>query len=193
MCSAWKAKAGEFASVRSGKQTQFDPLGRCREHSKVGAIRVLVPVGLQWERATMSPLADVIGRLPGWELVREQSPSAATAHHVEDRVQDLAERVQPRSADCLGQREERVQASEFSVSEVGQVRSPGGSDTGHPTGKTDPRPGFQTVFSPACCPWACRTPYIYEPCWRPHRGSRRVRHHPRPTGLRFRAEPELTW
>jgi len=95
-------------------------------------------------RAVQAPEPEVVvGRLPGWELVREQSPSAATAHHVEDRVQDLAERVQPRSPDCLGRWEERVQASEFSVSEVGQVRSPRGQTPAILPGKPTHVPVFR--------------------------------------------------
>jgi hypothetical protein len=44
--------------------------------------------------AVQSPETEVvIGRLPGWELVREQSPSAATPHNIEDGVQDLANGV----------------------------------------------------------------------------------------------------
>jgi len=66
----------------------------------------------------------VIGSLPRRELVWEQPPGAATPYHVEDGIQDLAARMQSRSAKTLGRRQERVQASKLSVREVGQVGSP---------------------------------------------------------------------
>jgi hypothetical protein len=46
----------------------------------------------------------VIRSLPRWELMREQPPCAATAHDIENGVQDLADRVQARSAKSLGRR-----------------------------------------------------------------------------------------
>ena len=76
-------------------------------------------------RAVQPPQTEVvIGRLPRRELVREQSPCASTPHDVKDCVQDFAERVQPRSTNTLGRREQRVQASELIVCQVGQVGSP---------------------------------------------------------------------
>src|SRR5579864_1143094 len=65
-------------------------------------------------RAVHAPQTEIVIRgLPGWELVRQQPPRATTSNDVEDCVQDLANRMQPRSADGLGRREQRVQASEF--------------------------------------------------------------------------------
>jgi hypothetical protein len=92
--------------------------------------------------------------------VREQSPSAATAHHVEDCVQDLAERVQPRSANCLGRREERVQASEFSVSEVGQVRSPWGQTPAILPGKPTCFPVFRQFLAQVPLPTPSESPLV---------------------------------
>jgi len=78
-------------------------------------------------RAVHAPQPEiVISGLPGWEFVREQPPGTAAPHDVEDGVQDLADRVKPRSADGLGRRKQRVETSEFSVRQVGQIGSPRG-------------------------------------------------------------------
>jgi hypothetical protein len=78
-------------------------------------------------RAIQTPQSEVvIGGLPGWELMRQQPPSTARPHHVEDGVQDLANGVKPRSAQKLWRRKKRVNTSKFSVRQVGQVRSPKG-------------------------------------------------------------------
>ena len=95
----------------------------------------------------------VIHGLPGRELMREQPPRATTPH-VEDGIQDFADRMEPRSAERFGWREQRVETSEFGVRQVGQIGVAAGSDTGHPTGKTDPCPGFQTVFSRVSSCWS---------------------------------------
>jgi hypothetical protein len=61
----------------------------------------------------------VVGGLPGWELVRQQPPGTATSDDVEDGVQDLAHRMKPWSADTLGRRQERIQAGELSICQIG--------------------------------------------------------------------------
>jgi hypothetical protein len=58
--------------------------------------------------------------------VWKQPPGTATPYHVENGVQDLTDRVQAGSPNTLGWRQERVQASEFSIGQVGQIRSPQG-------------------------------------------------------------------
>jgi hypothetical protein len=68
----------------------------------------------------------VIGRLPCWELVREQAPDAASPYHIVNGIQDLANRVQSRSANSPRWRQERVQTSELGVRQVGQVGLPQG-------------------------------------------------------------------
>src|SRR5215212_1215813 len=39
----------------------------------------------------------MVDGLPGREVVREQTPGTAATHHVEDRVEDLAQGVQARA------------------------------------------------------------------------------------------------
>src|SRR5215210_3615194 len=46
----------------------------------------------------------VVDGLPRREVVREQAPGAAAAHHVEDGVEDLAQRMEPGTAGCSGNR-----------------------------------------------------------------------------------------
>jgi len=75
--------------------------------------------------AVQPPQAEiVIDGWPGRELVWQQPPSAATSNNVEDGVQDLAEGVKARSPDAVRWRQQRVQASELSVRQIGQVRTP---------------------------------------------------------------------
>ena len=61
----------------------------------------------------------VVGGLPGWELVRQQPPCAATSNDVEDGVQDLTHRMKSGAADTLGRRQERIQAGELSICQIG--------------------------------------------------------------------------
>jgi hypothetical protein len=46
----------------------------------------------------------VVGGLPGRKLMRQQPPGTATPNDVEDGVQDLSDRMQPRSPEGLGRR-----------------------------------------------------------------------------------------
>src|SRR5258707_5124439 len=68
----------------------------------------------------------VVSGLPGRKLVRQQPPGATSSHDVEDGVQDLAQRMKPRTADTPERRQERIQASELCVRQIGQVWSPRG-------------------------------------------------------------------
>ena len=71
-------------------------------------------------RSVHTPQAKVvIGGLPGWELVRQQPPRAATSNDVEDGVQDLTHRMKSGAADTLGRRQERIQAGELSICQIG--------------------------------------------------------------------------
>ena len=78
-------------------------------------------------RSVHTPEAKVvIGGLPGWELVRQQPPRAATSNDVEDGVQDLTHWMKPGTADTPGRRQERIQAGELSIRQIGWVGSPQG-------------------------------------------------------------------
>ncbi len=78
-------------------------------------------------RAVQTPQSKVVvGGLPGRKLVRQQPPGAATSHDVEDGVQDLAQRMKPWSADTRARRQERIQAGELRVRQIGKVGSPRG-------------------------------------------------------------------
>jgi len=88
----------------------------------------------------------VVGGLPGWELVREQPPGTAAPHYVENGIQDFADRMESRPANTLGRGQKRVKPRELSIRQVGQVGSPRSQTPAIVPRKTDPRPGFQTVF-----------------------------------------------
>jgi len=78
-------------------------------------------------RAVQTPQAKVVvGGLPGRDLVRQQPPRATTSDDVEDRIHDLARRVQPWSTNTLGRRQKRIQTGELSIGQIGQVRPPRG-------------------------------------------------------------------
>jgi hypothetical protein len=78
-------------------------------------------------RAVHTPQTEVVaGRLPGWEFVREQAPGTATPNDIVDSVQDRANGMQSGSAGRLGWRQQRVEVSEFSIRQVGQIRLPQG-------------------------------------------------------------------
>ena len=66
----------------------------------------------------------VIGGLPGWELVREQPPGAATPNDIEDRVQDLADGMEARPSNTPRRRQVGLETIELAVREVSQVRTP---------------------------------------------------------------------
>ena len=104
-----------------------DPSTRLRVTPDGGA-ELLPQDGVQvFPSAVQAPQPEiVIGGLPGCELVGQQSPGTATPNNIEDGVQDLADGVQAGSAEPLGWRQKRLEASELGVREVGQVWSPRG-------------------------------------------------------------------
>src|SRR5829696_5405461 len=63
----------------------------------------------------------VMDGLPGREVVGQKSPGTATTDDVEDSVEDLAERVHPRSPGGFWDGEMRFYTSPFGVGEVGVV------------------------------------------------------------------------
>jgi hypothetical protein len=70
--------------------------------------------------AVYTPEPKVVVRgLPGWELVRQQPPGTATSDDVEDGVQDLTLRMKPGTADTPGRRQERIQAGELGICQIG--------------------------------------------------------------------------
>jgi hypothetical protein len=89
----------------------------------------------------------VIGGLPRWELVWEEAPGTATSDNIEDGIQYLADRVQARSPDALGWRQERVQASELGVRQVAQIRSPRGQTPAILPGKPTQVPVFRQFLA----------------------------------------------
>ena len=67
----------------------------------------------------------VIGGLPGREFMRQQPSGAATPNDVEDRMRDLAHRMQPWSANALRRRQQRIQPPKLSVREDRSGGAPG--------------------------------------------------------------------
>src|SRR5215212_11888159 len=63
----------------------------------------------------------VVDALPGWVLVREQSPGTAAADEVENGVEDLAGAMQPGSSGGFGNGQVRFEAAPFGVLEVALV------------------------------------------------------------------------
>jgi hypothetical protein len=61
----------------------------------------------------------VVDGLPGREVVRQQSPGAAAADHIEDGVEDLAQRIDPRTSVGFGSGKVGFQAAPFGIGEVG--------------------------------------------------------------------------
>lgn len=78
-------------------------------------------------RAVHAPQTEiVICGLPGWELVRQQSPGTAASHDIENRVQDLADRVESWTAQGFGWWQKGIKTSKLSISKVGKVGAPWG-------------------------------------------------------------------
>jgi hypothetical protein len=86
-------------------------------------------------------------RLPGREVMGQLSPGAAAAHHVEDRVGDLASLPARRSATALDGRDQRLQKRPFFVREVGGVGLALALGKGH-------------VLSLLRCPWQASLPAL---------------------------------
>jgi hypothetical protein len=66
----------------------------------------------------------MIGGLPGRELVRQQAPGTAAPNDIEDRVQDLAYRMEVGPSHGPGRRQVGFEPIELAVREIGQVRTP---------------------------------------------------------------------
>ena len=112
---------------RPDRLTVDDASGRLRVASNTRAELLTQHLVEMLPRSIHTPEPKVVvGGLPGWELVRQQPPRAATSNDVEDGVQDLTHRMKPGAADTLGRRQERIQAGELSVRQIGQVGSPQG-------------------------------------------------------------------
>jgi hypothetical protein len=85
--------------------------------------------------------------LPSMELVWEQPPGTATPRHVEDGVQDLADRVRlGRPMPLGGGRSGSRRANSASVRSVRYGRR----EVRHRPSYRENRPGFETVFSGTC-------------------------------------------
>ncbi len=105
---------------RPDRLTVDDASGRLRVAPNAHAELLAQHLVEMLPRSAHTPEAKVvIGGLPGWELVRQQPPRAATSNDIEDGVQDLTHRMKPGSADTLGRRQERIQAGELSVRQIG--------------------------------------------------------------------------
>ena len=97
-------------------------------------IRYVVPTSPDGPHQPFCHLrTDYLDGLPGRELVGQEPPSAAAAHHVEDGVQELAGSVSARTAAGLGFGDERLEDAPFLVGEVGGVGSSGGHGTAAPS------------------------------------------------------------
>src|SRR5262245_40508576 len=67
----------------------------------------------------------VIDRRPGRELSRQQAPGATTPEHVEDAVEDEAQRPLARASGRLGWREQRSQDDPLGIGQVGRIQQRG--------------------------------------------------------------------
>jgi hypothetical protein len=65
----------------------------------------------------------VVGGLPRWKFVGEESPLASGAKDVEDSVHDLPQEMQSRTASWLGWGQEWYQALPLWVGQVCEIRS----------------------------------------------------------------------
>ena len=59
--------------------------------------------------------------LPGWQIVGQQAPGTATAEHVEDGIENLAHRVDPRPAPRLGRWDVRLETAPLGVSHISRI------------------------------------------------------------------------
>jgi hypothetical protein len=57
----------------------------------------------------------VVNRLPGWEVVGQQSPGTTTVEHVEDSVEDLARAMEARTPVGFGSRKVGFQAAPLGI------------------------------------------------------------------------------
>jgi hypothetical protein len=90
----------------------------------------------------------VVDGLPGREVVRQQSPGTAAPDDVEDGVEDLAQRIDPRAPIGFGCGKMGLQAAPFGIGEVGLVCF--SHDARYPTERAPQNPfsdSFLTEFS----------------------------------------------
>src|SRR5690348_5908091 len=82
-------------------------------------------------------------RLPRWIVARQVAPSTATAHDVEDGVEDASQRMGARSASCRQGWKIALDAGPFGISQVAGI---GGA---HALQRTAPRhvPAMQNTLS----------------------------------------------
>jgi hypothetical protein len=57
----------------------------------------------------------MVDSLPGWEVVRQESPSAAALDDVEDSVEDLLRAMEPGASVVVGGRQMIFEASPFDI------------------------------------------------------------------------------
>lgn len=65
----------------------------------------------------------MVDGLPRREVVREQAPGAAAAQHVEDGVEDLAQRMNPGASGSFRRGQVRLDDFPLGIGEVGSVCS----------------------------------------------------------------------
>ena len=65
----------------------------------------------------------VIDGAPRWKIMRQQFPGTATAHGIENAVEELAAAVFWRAATAFAGRHERYQGCPFGIGEIGIVSS----------------------------------------------------------------------
>jgi site-specific DNA recombinase len=58
---------------------------------------------------------DYLHRLPGWEVLGQESPSTTALEHVEDGIEDLSRAVQTRTSGGFGSGKVRFQAAPFAI------------------------------------------------------------------------------
>ena len=72
--------------------------------------------------ALQAPEAEVVvDRLPRWEVVRQESPGASATHDVKDGVEDLAQRIDPRTPVVFGSGKVGFQAAPFGIRQIGLI------------------------------------------------------------------------
>ena len=96
-------------------------------------------------RSIQTPEAEVVLEgLAGRELVRQQSPGAAAADHIEEGVEDLAQGIDPRTPVGFGSGKVGFQAAPFGIGEVGLVCF---SHARYPTERAPKNPFSDSFFT----------------------------------------------
>src|SRR6266511_5499932 len=71
----------------------------------------------------------VIDRAPGWQIMRQEFPGSAAAHHIKDPVQDFAARVLGGTTARFRGGDQGLQAIPFGIAQVSIVKSAIHSDS----------------------------------------------------------------